>query len=146
MVLLAHSHGQPKETHVDGNPILTAKLLAVTEPNTPLWLQCFNAVHPMVFVFDEEIRGPFLRKCAVGAWFDAALSLVPTDRALRMHRYRNNKSGWASVTSNVDGKHFPMDDPGNPGAMTAQEFFVKAEFLEAAIMIIAIRCAETSGK
>ena len=140
-------HGQPSErkaSHVDGNPILTAKLLALTEPNAALWVQCFNIVHPMVF--DEKIRGPFVRAASVGAWLDAAVSLIPPDRSLRMHRYRDKRSGWANVSSRVDGEHFPMNDPKHPGAMTGQEFFAKAELLEAAVCIIAIRIAEGSRK
>lgn len=110
-------------------------------PNTPLWIQAFNAVHPEMQ--SGRTREEFSVKCAVGAFLETALTLIPTDYTMMLRREAGN--AWASTVAPA-GK---TPDPTRPKPEFdySGQFFCRRADLASAVCALALQLVlEREGK
>ena len=101
----------------------------------------FDIIHPGLSATEDKTHEQFMEFVAARAWFDAAMSLLPTDRAIRMHRYRGKRSGWCFVTKPMELPELEITKPISVAMQhSGSEFFTMCPLLEAAIVIVALKC------
>lgn len=126
-------------------PKLDEVLLHLEVPSISEWVQAFDAIHPDYRNFRNE-RTLFLQQCATQAWLQASMSLLPTNRAVRMHRYRGKRSGWCCVTKPMELPELEITRPVPSNEQLGTEFFTVCPLLEAAVLIVALICARVAGQ
>lgn len=121
---------------------LLLHLQKLREPNKSVWFEGFEqATHgrERIELVDTDLIERFDALCAARAWLEAAMLLLPGDRAIRMHRYLGKKSGWAQLS-------VPNDESYVDRQLTnPTRIFMSAPCLEAAVLMCAIQFAQMNA-
>lgn len=124
-------------------------LSCLEEQSWLIWKACFQITHPLGPNKDLVPVGTrFYDLCKAEAWLEAAMLLLPENRAIRMHRYLGKKSGWVSI-SDPSFDQWQAEEPPDPLELgklqtfmtnrNPTHLFCAAKLLECAVLMAAIK-------